>query len=65
MYLAIYEYEHKVAFACHLSVQQSPAGTFAAARTDVTQRGLQFEFITWTNLPAKTSAIETTKERKF
>jgi hypothetical protein len=61
MYLAIYEHEHQVAFACHLSVQQSPAGTLAATSTNVTQRGLQFEFITWTNLTTKTSAIKSTE----
>jgi hypothetical protein len=65
MYLAIYEYKHKVTLACNLSIQQCTSRTFATTSTNVTQGGLQFEFITWTNLASESSAIETTKERKF
>jgi hypothetical protein len=61
MYSAIYEYEHKVAFAGDLSIQQRTTRPFTTASTDVTQRGLQFELIAWANLASKASSVKSTE----
>jgi hypothetical protein len=65
MDLPINKDEHQVALARNLSVQQSPAGAFAATCTDVTQRCLKFQFIAWAYLPAETSTIQSTEQREL
>jgi hypothetical protein len=57
MDLPINKDEHQVALARNLSVQQSPAGAFAATCTDVTQRCLKFQFIAWANLASEAGTI--------